>query len=454
MKMKTALTWLFALYRAIPSDAFVTDQINRKSLVSPTFHSQSEVMNRDSNGGGGGGGSGGTSRAPMSSSSSSSLSSTPKLLDEQIQLKNVKPRTGLAQSLLNLALSSPLWKLVLVPQARQNIVKTAQANGINWTGSYEFLMNQEDGPWNDKSQNQKIQNDMNMGKYPDFYTKEFHAYENGNLCWDAAIEQELASRAVGARNFPEYGPDGEDAFRESFENALLSLGANVSEDGVIVDLGCGTGTSTRRLASLFPQASKIIGIDLSPYFIEVGKYLLKKCPKGQSEGGPWVTTIKNDERIKLVVGNADSTGLSDESVDVVNLSLVIHELPLSITCAICEEALRILKPNGQLFISEMDFDSPAYAEQRSNALLFSLLRSTEPYLDEYADGFPELLNFLVNKYENVKITAATGRHYALIATKSNGINEHKNGKLEDSRFDSNGDYIVSDTHLKVWESKQ
>ena len=134
---------------------------------------------------------------------------------------------------------------------------------------------------------------------------------------------------------------------------------------------------------------------------------------------------------------------------------VRHEMPLSATCAVCEEALRILKPNGQHFISEMDFDSPAYAKQRSNALLFSLLRSTEPYLDEYADSFPDLLKFLVKSFQKVKITAATGRHYAMIGTKGNGIiNENESSGIEDSRFNSDGEYIVGDTHLKVWESKQ
>ena len=36
------------------------------------------------------------------------------------------PRTGFAQTLLNYALNSPLWKQVLVPQARQKIVTTAE----------------------------------------------------------------------------------------------------------------------------------------------------------------------------------------------------------------------------------------------------------------------------------------------------------------------------------------
>ena len=372
--------------------------------------------------------------------------------NNKIQLNNIKPRTGIAQQLLDLALMSPLWKLILVPMARKNIVKTAQANGIQWIDSYQWLMSQN-GPWKEcNNNNNNIES--NYMEYPEFYTKEFHAYDKGNLCWDAAIEQELASRAVGARNFPEYGSNGEDAFRQSFENALVSLGATVPDNGVIVDLGCGTGTSTRRLASLFPQAKRIIGLDLSPYFIEVGKFLLQIGPKGQDEGGPWVTTIENDERIELSVGNALSTGLPDASVDIVNLSLVIHELPLSATCKVAEEALRILKPNGKLCISEMDFDSPAYAAQRSNAMLFSLLRSTEPYLDEYADGFPDFLKFLVEKFQSVKITAATGRHYALVGTKGDDMGTNKTAILDDKRFDRDGKYIVDDTHLKVWESKQ
>jgi ubiquinone/menaquinone biosynthesis C-methylase UbiE len=356
-----------------------------------------------------------------------------------------KPRTGLAQTLLNAALSSPLWKLVLVPKARQNIVDTAQANGIQWEKSYEWLKSQK-GPW----QTDKKLNDV----FPEYYQKEFHAYQDGNLCWNAAIEQELASRAVGARNFPAQGPNGEDAFRSAFESAILKQSGRSPETltGIVLDLGCGTGTSTRRLAELFPNASKLVGMDLSPYFIQVGQSLLDLAPKKESE--EWVTTIIPDERVELRVGDATNTNLDDESVDVLNLSLVIHELPVAITLEVCREALRVLKPGGQLFVSEMDFDSPAYAAQRENALLFSLLRATEPYLDDYADGCEEIREFLVANFDTVKITAATGRHYAMVATKSVDPDSSVSGKIQDSRFDSNGNYSVDDTHLKVWESKE
>jgi len=365
-----------------------------------------------------------------------------------------KPQTGIAQWLLDRALESPLWKLLLVPQAKATMTKTAEANGIPWMKAREWIQ-QADGPWKATS-DEKQGNVLSVEAYPEYYRREFHAYDNGNLSWKAAFEQEIASRAVGARNFPTYKEKGEDAFRGAFDYALTSLGANVPDQGIIVDLGCGTGASTRRLAARWTNAKHIIGMDLSPYFIEVGRKLLELQPKSFGEGGRWVTTILSDPRINLRVGNAADTALPDNFADVVNLQFILHELPLSATKKVCNEALRILKPGGQLWICEMDFDSPAYAAQRSNALLFSLLRSTEPYLDEYADGMAETREFLAQKFASVKTEAATGRHYALIATKSSTMDTELQSPavIEDRRFKADGSYAIEDTHLKLWESKQ
>ncbi len=165
-----------------------------------------------------------------------------------------------------------------------------------------------------------------------------------------AFEQELASRAVGARNFPAFGEKGEDAFRSAFEQALISQGAICPDNGIIVDLGCGTGAGTRRLADLFPKCGQIIGLDLSPYFIAVGEMLLKCAPTSIANGGKWVTTIQNDPRLSLKLGDATATKLPDNYADVVNVGLVVHELPLDVACSICDEAFRILKPGGQLWL--------------------------------------------------------------------------------------------------------
>jgi len=136
-------------------------------------------------------------------------------------------------------------------------------------------------------------------------------------------------------------------------------------------------------------------------------------------------------------------------------------LPVSAAKQVILEAHHILQPGGQLWISEMDFQSPAHKAQRENAILFSLLRETAPYLlDDYADGMPEVRNFIAETFEVVKITAATGRHYALLAEKSMGKDDIANrgskqqALIEDNRFREDGSYAIEDTHLKPWESKE
>lgn len=349
-------------------------------------------------------------------------------------------RTGFAQTLLNFALESPLWKYILVPQARSTMVKTAEANGIPWNTAKSWI----------KSHIPEEPIDTYTQQFPTFYRKPFHAYEQGNLCWDAAWEVEIASCAVGARNFPQFGSKGEDAFRTAFDVALQGAGAVVPTDAMMLDMGCGTGMSTRRMARNYPQAKSILGIDLSPYFIKVGLKLLELAPvKSFHEGGPWVSSILPDDRIEYSISNAADTSLDNEIFDVVNVQFVLHELPLEISKNLIDEAYRLLKPKGQLWICEMDFEAPAYAAQRANALLFSLIRSTEPYLDEYAESISSLFDYICEKFTMTTVSPATGRHFALVATK----NDSKSWSFNDLRFDADGKYRVEDTHLQLWESK-
>lgn len=356
-----------------------------------------------------------------------------------------KPRTGVLQFLLNLMLNSPVWTYVLVPQARKKMEDTAAENGIPWAECRSWLEFQ-DGPW----QGRPILHDTK--ELPEYYQNSFHAYEQGNLCWEAALEVEIASSAVGARNFPKYGRLGELKFRDSFQAALVEGGATCPAGAVVVDLGCGTGISTRRLAELNPQAASILGLDLSPYYCQIGTYLLENAPiRSLEQGGPWVNAIEKDNRIRYEIGDATSTGLPDSSVDVVNLQFVCHEMPYQVTLDALKEAQRILKEGGQLWFCEMDFETPGYAAQRANPLLFSLIRSTEPYLDDYADHAKEVRSCLRELFAHTVITPATGRHFAIVATKDSNKLDHV---LEDNRFDQDGTYRVEDTHLKVFENKK
>lgn len=256
---------------------------------------------------------------------------------------------SLGRRVLDVALASPLYKLVLVPQARRTMVSTAEANGIPWRGALSWL--QDQGPWSDQELS-----DTGEVEVPAYYKQPFHAYEAGNLCWEAAWEAELASKAVGTRNYPKEGAEGEEAFRGAFDEALESLGASCPEDGFVLDFGCGTGTSSRRLARNHPQARRVLGLDLSPYFIAVGTKLLEIAPTDEEQ---WVSRIDSSmqERVELRRADIGRTGLDEATADVISVGLVIHELPPHATRSVMAEALRVLRPGGQLWLTEMDFES-------------------------------------------------------------------------------------------------
>jgi ubiquinone/menaquinone biosynthesis C-methylase UbiE len=382
---------------------------------------------------------------------------------------------SMGSALLQIVLKSPLWKYLLVPMARNKIIDTAHANGIKWDQCKDWLFSQS-GPWNNST---KCLNDtmrQQIEQIPEWYvTAAYHAYESGHLSWNAAIELEIASAAIGARNIPQAGAAGEQVFRAAFTEALIQAGAITSfahstslVQNSIVDIGCGTGTSTRSLSQLFSSQQsniQITGVDLSPYFIQTGIHLTELLSSYNSrtngstntgirdDFGPWICNIEPDSRIRYIWG--DGTNLrpyfNDHTVDIVNIQFVFHELPVHVSCSIIKEAYRMLKSSGgQLWICEMDFDSPAYAAQRNNPFLFSLLRATEPYLDEYANGQNIIWQCLYDTFDTVTIAAATGRHYGVVATK-NSFTEKK--IWNDLRFNGNGQYRVNDTHLQLWEDK-
>ena len=137
--------------------------------------------------------------------------------------------------------------------------------------------------------------------------------------------------------------------------------------GKVLDLGCGTGISTRRLAAAYPHADAVEGVDLSPHFLQVGRRLLElgraassadsadsgkhdsdQAADGGDDAWQWVNARDGytDPRVMLRYGLAEATGLPDSSVDAVNVGLVVHELPPEATRAVMREAHRVLKPGG------------------------------------------------------------------------------------------------------------
>ncbi|HEY9860280.1 MAG TPA: class I SAM-dependent methyltransferase [Candidatus Obscuribacterales bacterium] len=248
-------------------------------------------------------------------------------------------------------------------QARQMMIKRAENIGVFWTKEVQALRSRggeaEFSPeWD--AELARVQNPHLS--YPDYYVRSFHAYEQGNLTWEAAMEVEVAAYAVHATIWPEAGAKGDTKLRQSYLDVLKSQIPTQPQD--ILDLGCSVGMSTFALQDTYPQA-KITGLDLSPYFLAVAHY----------------RSQQHNAQINWVHATAEATGLPEASFDLVSTFLMCHELPQSATMEIFREARRLLRPGGYLAIMDMNPKSEVYAKMPPYIL--TLLKSTEPYLDEY-----------------------------------------------------------------------
>ncbi|MGB3405656.1 MAG: class I SAM-dependent methyltransferase [Microcoleaceae cyanobacterium] len=241
-------------------------------------------------------------------------------------------------------------------QARQMMIKRAEKMGVPWRQQANSLLSRNwDAEW------AQIYNDDLI--YPEYYCSSFHAYETGNLSWQAAAEVEVAAYAVHSKIWPEAGVEGDTRLRQSYHDVLQAQLSNAPQ--TIVDLGCGVGMSSFALQDLYPEAS-ITGIDLSPYFLAIALY------RSQNRSHPAPVWLHRA---------AESTELPDASVDLVSLCLVCHELPQTATRKIFQEARRILRPGGHLAI--MDMNPQSEVMKRIPPYVLTLLKSTEPYLDQY-----------------------------------------------------------------------
>lgn len=267
----------------------------------------------------------------------------------------VKTAPGISSRLVNGLLAiKPLANLAK-HQARTMMIKRAERIGVPWTKQVKELSQLDWGTGLEKVQNPEL-------VYPEYYVRSFHAYESGNLSWEAAWEVEVAAYAVHAGVWKDAGSQGDARLRKSFFDIVTSQISTQPQD--ILDLGCSVGMSTFALQDAYPQA-KITGLDLSPYFLAVAQY--------QSQ--------QRQKSIQWVHAAAESTGLPEASFDLVSIFLMCHELPQSATMQILREARRVLRPGGHLAIMDMNPKSEIYIKMPPYIL--TLLKSTEPYLDEY-----------------------------------------------------------------------
>ena len=185
--------------------------------------------------------------------------------------------------------------------------------------------------------------------YPEYYSSQnFHGIDGGYLNAGAAVSYDPVTKHAL--------PPNENWNRE------VVIKAVTGNPNKIIDLGCGTGSTTIMLKQAFPKA-EVIGLDLSPQMLVMSEY------KAQQAGLD----------IQWTHGLAEATNFADGEFDVVTASLLFHETPSHVAQAILKEAFRLLKPGGQVII--LDGHQKTLRNTTWLADIFE-----EPYIREYAAG--------------------------------------------------------------------
>jgi ubiquinone/menaquinone biosynthesis C-methylase UbiE len=297
-----------------------------------------------------------------------------------------QPKIGLASRLVNGVLAIKPLADFAKTRAREMMIKRAESIGVPWRDNVQQL--------SDRNWEQELATVQNRDlQYPDYYTTSFHAYEEGNLCWQAAWEVESAARAVHAQIWSKGDVSGDPMLRESYHQVIQQQ-LEITPT-TILDLGCGAGMSTLALQAIYPQA-QVTGVDLSPYFLAVAQH------RGQ----------QSQQNITWVHAAAESTGLPDASFDLISACLMFHELPITAAQAIITEARRLLPPGGYLTIMDMNPQSQVFLKMPPYIL--TLLKSTEPYLDQYFALDMEQ-TFIEAGFTTPSIRINSPRHRTIIA---------------------------------------
>ncbi|CAN1850729.1 Demethylmenaquinone methyltransferase [Linum perenne] len=291
----------------------------------------------------------------------------------------------------------PLYSLLKLG-ARQVLISTAEKRNIQWREMTRNVLESDVYKEMDAVLNPSLQ-------YPDYYLSPFHAYDEGNLSWLAAAEAEPATMSMVFRAVPDASTveEANEIVRGNWLRAIENQHQNYSGGSTIrdiLDVGCSVGVSTRFLADKFPSAN-VTGLDLSPYFLSVAKFKEKNSSNPRKNIVGWIHA------------NGEHTGLPDESFDVVSISLVFHECPERAIVAMVNEAFRLLRPGGTIAL--MDQAAMNDDEQELSPVLFTLLKSTEPYLDEF---YLTDLNRSLKEagFVNIQTVLSDSRHMTMTAT--------------------------------------
>lgn len=188
------------------------------------------------------------------------------------------------------------------------------------------------------------------------------------------------------------------AFKYDFLNRFLSAGIDVSwrkkalnelkeiQPKKILDVATGTA-DVALLAYKILKPSQIVGIDISPKMLEIGRDKISK--------------LKLQNHIELLTGDSETINFPDNSFDAITVAFGVRNFE-NLDKGL-SEMFRVLKPGGKLVVLEfskptkfafkkfyqlyMNFVAPGFGK------MFAKNKEAYSYLNESVQAFPERATF-------------------------------------------------------------
>lgn len=331
------------------------------------------------------------------------------------------PGDDFLSRVVNAAIATPPLYAAMKVLAKRVLKGSAEKAGVPWEGTRGELMA---GPSAAELNTIRAELEDRSLVYPFYYEQAFHAYPEGNLGWLPAAEVEAATAAMALRTFKDPALTPAAAQAQLRGNIIDRINAFRREHGArsveaALDVGASSGISTRSFADAFPSAA-VTGLDLSPYFLAVAELRERQLERAEVEGGdvragPVATArVEGRPRIRYIHANAEAAPFPAATFDLVTSCFVVHECRPAPIEAMIVDGARVLRPGGVLAVVDNDPASPTI--QNLPPALFTLMKSTEPWSDEYYQ-FDVEAAFTRAGLTAVRTVAADHRHRVVLGIK-------------------------------------
>jgi len=123
----------------------------------------------------------------------------------------------------------------------------------------------------------------------------------------------------------------------------------IKEGDIVLDLGSGAGIDAILAAKKVGSKGKVIGVDMTEEMVERARINAKK---------------QNITNVEFLLGEIESLPLKDNSVDTIITNCVINLTPDK--AKTFNEAYRVLKPGGKIYLSDIILLKELSKEQKNN----------------------------------------------------------------------------------------